>query len=134
MTVLHILSQVPAHTGSATFLRMLVREAAHRGVDQHAIYGVSVHDQDAYSVGLPHSHEHPVLFDTAALPFALVGMSDQEPYRSSTFSSLNVEHFSQYRACFSASIHNAIVAATPDVIWSHHLWIASAIVQQLGTA
>lgn len=123
--ILHILSQIPAKTGSGVFFENIINEFQKFGYEQEAVIGLPIELADYSNPGL--ARVHPVLFETPALPFPIPGMSDVMPYLSSRFSDLSFAQYNLYKKSFENRIQSAISKSHPDYILTHHLWIATAI-------
>jgi glycosyltransferase involved in cell wall biosynthesis len=54
-------------------------------------------------------------------------MSDVMPYRSSVFSELSERQLTHYAKAFESAVREAVRLFQPDILHSHHLWIASAV-------
>jgi glycosyltransferase involved in cell wall biosynthesis len=74
---------------------------------------------------------HFVHFNQGLLDYPIPGMSDVMPYPSSTFGSLSPAQLDAYEHVFSEVIEQAVGDFAPDIIHSHHLWLASAIARKL---
>ncbi len=127
--ILHVLSQIPARTGSGVFFESIIREFQQAGYEQQAIIGLPATLGGYTFDGL--QQVYPVLFETAELPFHIPGMSDVMPYESSLFSEMDESRFQQYRAAFRKQLENAFVDFQPDIIFSHHLWLVTAFLAEL---
>ena len=132
ITILHVLSQVPDFTGSATFLRMLINTCNNYDfIKQYVVYGIPYYETDKYLLDLPKKFHYPVLFETDELPFSVPGMSDIEPYISSKYSEMLPVNFKKYYNAFRAKLKSVINTFKPDIIWSHHLWLVSSILSEI---
>ena len=129
MKILHIISQRPEFTGSGFTLQNIMAQAKNGGHVNSLVAGLSEHCQpelgqlaakDCFFIRFPHPETN----------FQLPGMSDVMPYRSSRFSELNPNQINGYRERFRKIIQQAIHQAKPDIIHSHHLWLASAIAKE----
>lgn len=127
--ILHLLSQIPAKTGSGVFFENIVREFHHAGYEQEAILGLPVHLANYSSNFI--EKIHPVLFETPELPFKIPGMSDVMPYESSIFSSMDETEFSSYKHRFSSEIKEVLLNFQPDIVLTHHLWLTTAFACEL---
>jgi glycosyltransferase involved in cell wall biosynthesis len=67
---------------------------------------------------------------TRSIPFEIVGMSNQMPYPSTTFSSLTGERLQRYLDVWSAHIAGAVSDFQPDLIHVHHLWLLVHVASQ----
>lgn len=125
MKILHVLCQKPDSTGSGIYLRALLKEAAAAGHQSACVVGLNPED----SPGL--EKVYPVVFDSAKLPFAVVGMSDVMPYRSTLWSAVTEERLEQYKLAFTSVLRLAMAVFRPDVIHCHHLWYLTALTREL---
>jgi len=132
-TVLHVLCQRPALTGSGVTLERLATEARALGWRSAAVVGVPV-DAPAEGAGL--DGVVAVRFASGAsddplhLPHPVVGMSDVMPYDSRTWSSLDARELEAYERAFTAAIERAVAAFAPDVVHVHHAWLAAALARR----
>jgi len=130
LRVLHLLTQRPALTGSGVTLDALTRCAAAAGVTQRAVVGVPAGASFAVA-GLDDAHVRPLLFETAALPFPVPGMSDVMPYRSTVFSSMTDTDLELYRGAWRAHLVDVLADYRPDVILASHLWLVGALLKDV---
>ncbi|WP_300668760.1 glycosyltransferase family 4 protein [Desulfoluna sp.] len=130
MRILHLLSQRPEQTGSGMYVQALIREAASRGHENFLVAGVPAGAPPDVAE-IDGSHCAFVRFDGEDLPFPVVGMSDEMPYRSTRFSDLLPREIAAYEAAFSDTLTRAVSDFSPDIIHSHHLWLMSAHVRDL---
>lgn len=129
MKILHCLAQSPAHTGSGIYYRNLIRQIDQLTDWQQAgLYGLN-HDQIVN--GLPLDQVYPVQFETTELPFPIVGMSDEMPYRSTIYHQMTPEMIGQWRAAFSEQLLQLKCDFSPDVIICHHLWYLCSLIHEL---
>ena len=128
--VLHIISQYPGSTGSGIYLQSLIKEGHRKSYVQGLIAGISVDDDIK-----PEYIEdfYPLRFNTNEIPFPIVGMSDVMPYESTKYSSLTKEMLIQLKAGFQKTIKEAIEEFEPDIIISHHLWVATSLVKEIAS-
>ncbi len=139
--VLHVLSQCPARTGSGTTLEALARHAARAGWTQAALVGLPRGSADAVrleelgvtvsAVEFAGSGDEPCGRDDDAirLPFAVPGMSDVMPYESCRFSQLDGGQLAAYRDAWTRAVAGTVARFAPDVVHSHHVWIASSLIK-----
>lgn len=128
-TVLHLLAQRPSATGSGVTLEALVHGAELAGYDQHVVCGVPADEPEPRIAGLTAEQIHPLFFETEQLGFAVPGMSDVMPYRSTRFSSLTDEQWKLYRDAWVSHLERVVEQAKPDVIHAHHAWLMSSLVK-----
>ena len=131
--ILHILAQRPEKTGSGIFLQNIVKIAAEQGYEQAVISGVPA-DLEEVDLGFIDKQKfYPVKFETASMPFPVVGMSNLMPYRSEKYKNLTTEMFKNWKQGFKEKIIKAVEEFKPDVILAHHLWILTAFLSELVT-
>jgi glycosyltransferase involved in cell wall biosynthesis len=130
MKILHLLSQRPELTGSGVYLKAVMHEAEAHGHQNYLLAGIP-------------STITPVLecvdaqnctwarFESGALPFPVVGMSDVMPYKSRRFVDLSAKEVLAYEDCFGEKIASAVKKFAPDIIHSHHLWLMTATARRL---
>ncbi|MFV0438055.1 MAG: glycosyltransferase family 4 protein [Desulfopila sp.] len=126
MKILHVLSQHPAATGSGISVRNIIAQAAAAGHDNFLVAGVS-DDGPIALQGLDSTRSHFVRFDSEKLDFAIPGMSDVMPYASSRFRDLSDAQLDSYEQAFAQAVQRAADVFAPDIVHSHHLWLATAI-------
>lgn len=131
-TLLHLLAQRPSATGSGVTLEALVHGAELAGYEQHVVCGVPAAEPEPQVASLAQEQVHPLLFETEELSFAVPGMSDVMPYRSTRFSSLTDEQWKRYRDAWRSHLARVIELAKPDVIHAHHAWLMSSLVKDVA--
>lgn len=124
--VLHILSQIPAHTGSGIFLTNLMRQFHARGYRQGVVLGLPQSLSGYTFQDMPDVVVYEVLFETRDYPYKIPGMSDVMPYESSVFSTLTPDEITMYFGHFKQGILRAVEEIKPSFILSNHLWAATA--------
>lgn len=130
--ILHVLAQIPGHTGSGTFLQALIKEAGKKGYRQALLAGVPAgYPEDQFLVDWNVEY-YPVWFETEKLPFPVVGMSDAMPYPSTRYRDMTEEMANQWKAAFRKRVSEAILEFQPDQILCHHLWLLSALVREIA--
>ena len=88
MRILSITAQKPNSTGSGVYLTELVKEYALKGHEQAVVAGVYRDD----AVEFPRDVRfYPVYFESGKLPYPIVGMSDEMPYRSTRYCDMTPE-------------------------------------------
>lgn len=127
--VLHLLSQRPSLTGSGITLDATVLHASRAGWQQAVVIGLPEEEAIPTVGGLVQGHIFPLRFGGPRLPFALPGMSDVMPYRSTVFSSMSAEALDTYREAWRAHLVHVINAFKPDLIHSHHVWVLSSLIK-----
>jgi len=128
MRILFLLSQRPELTGSGITLDALVRQASAHGHEPWVLCGVPV-DEPVPSVGgLPPERVLTVTFgDGGALPYAVPGMSDVMPYRSTVWSAMTEPQLQAYRETWRTALVAAAGTVRPDIIHTNHLWLMSSL-------
>lgn len=129
---MHVIAQKPEKTGSGVFVGSIIKEAAARGYKQALVAGVSAHDTRAAVDELGDVAFYPVLFDSEAIGFPVVGMSDVMPYPSTRYCDLSEAMLAVWESAFAVCLKQALQKFKPDLILSHHLWLLSAIVCRLA--
>ncbi len=129
--ILMLLCQRPGNTGSGVVVREIVSrsELANAEIsllcggysedDFEADFRVLPKNLDIVRFGLPH--------EKGDLPFPIVGMTDQMPYRSVAFKSLTLRELCTYLWVWRDRIRQAIEKYRPDLIHVHHLWLLAAL-------
>ena len=128
MRILSITAQRPDSTGSGVYLTELVRAFARNGHQQAVIAGVGSEDVPILPEGVPC---YAVRYRTQALPYPILGMSDQMPYPSTRYRDMTPEMTAQFRKAFEDQIRQAVEDFRPDVIFCHHLYYLTALVREL---
>lgn len=119
-------AQKPDSTGSGVYLSEIVKELDREGHRQAVLAGVYEKDQ----VSLPDQVAFfPVYFKTEELPFPIPGMSDQMPYESTIYSTMDEEMITIYMQVFRKKIREAVEVFQPDLILCHHLYLVTALVR-----
>jgi glycosyltransferase involved in cell wall biosynthesis len=131
-TVLHVLSQRPSLTGSGTTLDAIVQEARLASWQQHVVIGSPASEPHPDFGSLSREQIHPLLFDQAPLDFAVPGMSDVMPYRSTRFSTMTSEQLDRYRSAWKRHLGTIIETYHPSLIHSHHVWILSSLLKEIA--
>jgi alpha-maltose-1-phosphate synthase len=131
MKILHIISQSPDFTGSGKYIQEIIRQSADCGHDNFLLAGAQA-DLTLSPSFIPRERTLFVRFDGMDLDFPIPGMSDIMPYPSSVFSLLDQNELSAYRMAFKEKIKEALDRFKPDLIHTHHLWMVSALTQQLA--
>ena len=124
MKVLHLISQHPEQTGSGFYVQNMIKHCIALGHKSHLIAGISG-DKTPELPSLAASECTFIPFEKDELNFTIPGMSDVMPYPSSTFSSLTEQQLANYSKAFGRTISEVVKRFSPDVIHSHHLWLAT---------
>ena len=128
MRILSVTAQRPDSTGSGVYLTELVRAFAANGHEQAVIAGVGAEDVPVLPEGVPCYAVH---YGTEALPYPILGMSDQMPYPSTRYRDMTAEMTAQFRQAFGEQIRHAVGEFRPDVIFCHHLYYLTSLVREL---
>ncbi|MBE0490965.1 MAG: glycosyltransferase family 4 protein [Sulfurospirillum sp.] len=131
MRILHALAQKPGQTGSGVFLQQLFQAGFAKGYEQAVLAGIPQMQTHSDIANLKSDNFFPVHFESKALPFCVVGMSDVMPYPSTRYSDMNEKMLKQYKIAFTCKIKEAIATFRPTVIIAHHLWFMSALIKEL---
>ena len=123
MNILVITAQKPDSTGSGVYVAETVRGLARAGHKVALIAGIDRDDAPA----LPDDIDfHPVRFRTDSLPFPVCGMSDQMPYTATRYRDMTLEMVARFKRAFDKAIREACQSSLPDIVLTHHLYLASA--------
>ena len=133
MKILHLLSQHPEATGSGVTLLNIIREAAAFGHENFLVAGVSDR-QPRPLAGVAPDRCRFIRFGGGDLDFTIPGMSDIMPYPSSRFGELTTVQLEAYERVFAETIRSVVDRFAPDLIHSHHLWLATAVTRKLFPA
>ena len=125
LKILHIISQHPESTGSGFYLQNILKQSSRTGHENFLIAGIS-NDLVPDLAAIERKHCLFVNFGSPPLDFPIPGMSDVMPYPSSRFSSLFKEQLADYDRIFTENIEQAVSMFSPDIIHTHHLWLASS--------
>ncbi len=128
LRILHVTAQKPDSTGSGVYLAQVVAACGRLGCEQAVVCGLGPGDVPGLPEGVA---VHPVRFETAELPFPVVGMSDVMPYRATRYRDLTPEMVGQFRAAFERRLREAADALHPDVVFCHHLYLLTSWVREL---
>ncbi len=128
MRILSITAQKPNSTGSGVYLTELVKEYALMGHEQAVIAGVYQEDLTELPEGVDF---YPVYFENEELPFPIVGMSDEMPYRSTRYCDLTPEMTARFERVFLGVMERAVKEFKPDLVLCHHLYLLTAILRAL---
>jgi glycosyltransferase involved in cell wall biosynthesis len=96
------------------------------------VVGVPEEDPSPAVGGIDADRVHPLRFGRPPIDFALPGMSDVMPYRSSRFSDLGEQQIAAYRTAWCDHVRPIIVQFKPQVIHSHHVWLLSALLKDIA--
>lgn len=127
--ILQVLAQKPSSTGSGIYFQALVKEMKRRGYPQAALAATTQEEVGAWEWDgeVPF---YPVIFQRAALPFPIPGMSDRMPYPSTKYREMGQEMHRCWKEAFRRVVDQAVHEFQPDIILSHHLWLLSAYIKE----
>jgi glycosyltransferase involved in cell wall biosynthesis len=131
MRILHLLSQRPGRSGSGVFLAALVREAARRGYEQHAIAAGPPGTSAAELPPLADGQLTPILFPSPEAPFPVPGNSDVMPYPSMVFSRMTEAQIELYLRACRRVMEEVRDRFQPDLVHAHHLWLMTALAREV---
>lgn len=124
MKVLHLISQHPEQTGSGFYVQNMIKHCMAHGHTCHLIAGISG-DKRPELPCLGETECTFIPFEKDELNFTIPGMSDVMPYPSSKFFTLTKEQLDNYSKVFEKTITEVVRRFSPDIIHSHHLWLAT---------
>ncbi len=127
MRILSITAQKPNSTGSGVYLTELVKEYALMGHEQAVIAGIYQEDPVELPGGVKF---YPVYFENEKLPYPIVGMSDEMPYRSTRYCDMTPEMTEKFEAAFLEAADEAVREFEPELILCHHLYLLTAILRK----
>lgn len=127
MKILHVLTQLPAKTGSGVYFTNLIDSLNEMGIENAAVYGT----ESIYDIELKVSKQNPVYYNTPGLPFRICGMSDQMPYESTIYSQMGDIDIDKLLAAFRKQLESIKVEFEPDIIISHHLFFVTDLVREI---
>lgn len=129
MRVLHVLTQLPAKTGSGVYFANLISAFKAAGAENAAIYGAEEKHRDLIDVDTDRTYE--VLYDTEEVPFHICGMSDEMPYKSTIYSEMSEDEIDTMLEAFRKRLLKAKEEFKPDLVISHHLMFLTDLVREV---
>lgn len=127
MRILSISAQKPNLTGSGVYLTELAAGFGRQGHDNAVLAGTTLED----SVSLPEKTAFfPIRYQSEALPFPVLGMSDSMPYESTHYRDLTPRMQEQIEAQFVCRVAEAMEVWRPDVLVCHHLYFVTALIRE----
>lgn len=130
MRILHLISQHPESTGSGFYLQNVIRQAAAAGHRNSLVAGISDNQLPSLD-GITPADCRFISFGKGQLGFPIPGMSDVMPYPSTRFGDLTADQLTAYDRVFAETIRSAAADFSPDVVHSHHLWLASSVARRI---
>ena len=131
MKILHLISQHPEQTGSGFYVQNMIKHCMAHGHKCHLIAGISGNKRPELTC-LSETECTFIPFEKDELNFTIPGMSDVMPYPSSKFSTLTKEQLDNYNKVFEKTITEVVQRFSPDIIHSHHLWLATVAARNPG--
>lgn len=129
MRVLHVLTQLPAKTGSGVYFANLISAFKAAGAENAAIYGAEEKHRSLIDVDTDRTYE--VLYDTEEVPFHICGMSDEMPYKSTIYSKMSEDEIDTMLKAFRKRLLKAKEEFKPDLVISHHLMFLTDLVREV---
>ena len=126
MKILNITAQKPDSTGSGVYLTEMVKAFDRLGHDQAVIAGIAPGDAPILPEGV---RFFPVYYETELLPYPVLGMSDEMPYRATRYCDMVPEMVDQLRAAFEKALSEVLKQFDPDLVICHHLYLVTSIVR-----
>ena len=127
MKILHVLTQLPAKTGSGVYFTNLIDSLDNMGYENAAVFGTEkIYDNQVNAEILK-----PVYYNTENLPFRICGMSDQMPYDSTVYSQMTEAQIDILINNFRKALIEAKKEFKPDIVISHHLFLITDLVREI---
>lgn len=128
MRILSVLTQKPFGTGSGAYMTGVITALRGAGHEQAVVGGIMADETMPWD-GTDGIIPYPVYYGTEELPFPVVGMSDQMPYKSTLYRNLTPEMEKQLHDAFYKVLHKAVEEFQPDLIICHHLYLLTSWVR-----
>ena len=129
MRILHVLTQLPAKTGSGVYFANLISAFKANGAQNAAIYGAEEVHRDLINVDADIVEE--ILYDTDEVPFHICGMSDIMPYKSTVYSKMTEDEIDIILNAFRKRLVKMKNDFKPDIVISHHLMFLTDLVREI---
>ncbi len=127
MKILHVLTQLPAKTGSGVYFTNLIDSLDNMGYENAAVFGTEkIYDNQVNADVLK-----PVYYNTENLPFRICGMSDQMPYDSTVYSQMTEAQIDILINNFRKALIEVKKEFKPDIVISHHLFLITDLVREI---
>lgn len=127
MRILHVLTQLPAKTGSGVYFTNLIESFKEMGIENGAIYG----SEEGLDLKVDAQYKNEVIYNTKDLPFHICGMSDVMPYPSTVYGQMSEEEIDLLLDKFKEKLEEAKRDFKPDLVISHHLFIVTDLVRRV---
>ena len=121
---------MPDFTGSGKYLQAIMECATSNGHDNFLVAGIQG-DFTLDPLIIPPENILFIRFNSKNLNYPIPGMSDVMPYKSTLFSNLTPNQIKLYKNAFKNLILKAYNKFQPDIIHTHHLWLASKIARDI---
>ncbi|MDO5028714.1 MAG: glycosyltransferase family 4 protein [Bacillota bacterium] len=127
MKILHVLTQLPAKTGSGVYFTNLINSLNKLGIENAAIYGI----EEVHDIDLEASLVEEVSYKTEELDFHICGMSDQMPYKSTIYREMSEDQIDRLLKAFEKRLLKIKADFQPDLVISHHLFLVTDLVRRV---
>lgn len=127
MKILHVLTQLPAKTGSGVYFTNLIDSLDNMGYENAAVFGT----EKIYNSQVNAKVLKPVYYNTEDMPFRICGMSDQMPYDSTVYSQMTEEQIDTLIENFRKALIEVKEEFKPDIVISHHLFFITDLVKEI---
>lgn len=127
MKILHVLTQLPAKTGSGVYFTNLIESLNQLGIENAAVYGY----EKEHDLKVNCKISLPVTYNTEELPFRICGMSDEMPYESTVYSEMTDEQIEILLKAFKKRLIEIKEEFKPDLVITHHLFFISDLVREI---
>lgn len=129
MKILHVLTQLPAKTGSGVYYTNLIDSLNNLSIENAAVFGT----EDIYDNKVKADILKPVYYNTESMPFRICGMSDLMPYDSTVYSQMSDEQIDILLDNFRRKLLEIKAEFKPDIVISHHLFFITDLVREIFT-
>lgn len=129
MKILHVLTQLPAKTGSGVYFSNLIESLNNLGIENAAIFGTE--EKHHALIDVHAKIIEPVFYDTPEMPFHICGMSDEMPYDSTIYSEMSEEEIDILLKNFREKLEKMKTEFDPDIVISHHLFLLTDLVREV---
>lgn len=127
MRILHVLTQLPAKTGSGVYFTNLIESFNKMNIENGAIYGT----EEGMDINVDATYIKEVIYNTEKIPFHICGMSDTMPYCSTVYSKMKDYEIDMLLDEFKDKLEQAKEEFDPDIVISHHLFIVTDLVRRV---
>ncbi len=127
MKILHVLTQLPAKTGSGVYFTNLIDSLNNLSIENAAVFGT----EEIYDNKVKADILKPVYYNTESMPFRICGMSDLMPYDSTVYSQMTEEQIDILLDNFRRKLLEIKAEFKPDIVISHHLFFITDLVREI---